>query len=480
MVIKNDYPYVFLAAVISILVATAVSNPGESVGAFALLGLAGIGVVMSIVVNPKLGAYVLIIAVFTNISAHLTDAGLPSVIKPLVAVVFVSILIRNYYVGQIPFDRPKIKQIEVSITLFFFTSLGSYLVASDKDIAFASLFDLAKDIIIIFCILFCLRKPEDFKGAITVLIVVTAILSILGIYQFVTRDFSLTFFNLANLHKDIRIGGPINEPNMWAQVVVSVIPFAIFRLLHSPSNQKLLYSGLLIILLINFVNTYSRGGYIAFIISILLIMIFFTRFNLLFISSIVGLSILLIPLLPPEAIARFETLNVFTQGNQAGIYEEGSFRGRTSEMIAGIQMFADYPILGVGLGNYPVNYQKYAQIIGIEYRAEQREAHSLYAELLAERGILGFLSFGALVIFLFQSLSKARISLSFTPYYDEWSPYISATQVSLIAYLIAAIFLHDAFIRFLWVFVALALALIQIIHEMTNQQAYSQNRERIT
>lgn len=480
MVIKKDYPYVFLAAMLSILVATAVSDPGESVGTFALLGLVGIGVVMSIIVNPKLGAYVLIIAVFTNISKHLSDAGLPGVIKPLVAVVFVSILIRNYYVGQIPFDRPKIKQIEFSIVLFFFASLGSYLVAGDKDLAFESLFDLAKDILIIYCILFCLRKPEDWKGAITVIIVITAILCTLGIYQIVTGNFTQTFFELSVIDSDDRISGPINEPNMWAQVVISVIPFIIFRLLNSSSKQKFIYSVLLTILLINFVNTYSRGGYVAFLISILLIMIFFTRFNLLFISSIVGLGILLIPLLPPEAIARFQTLNLFTQENQTGVYEDASFRGRTSEVIAGIQMFADHPIFGIGLENYARNYQKYAQIIGIEYRSEEREAHSLYAELLAERGIVGFLSFVAIVISLFQSLSKARISLSFTPHYDEWSSYISATQVSLITYLIAAIFLHDAYIRFLWVFVALILALIQIIDEMTNQQNYSQSREKIT
>lgn len=476
MVIKKDYPYILLTLVVSMLVATAVSDPGEAIGTFALLGLFGVGVVMSIIINPKLGAYVLIIAVFTNISKHLTDAGLPGVIKPLVAITFASILIRNYYIGQIPLDRPRTKAIEISLLLFFSASIGSYLVAGDKDLAFETLFDFGKDILIIYCILFCLRKPDEWKGTITIIIVVTTILCTLGIYQIITGNFSQTFFELSVIDTAERISGSINEPNMWAQVITSVIPFIIFRILSSSSTQKILYSVFLGILITNLIYTYSRGGYLAFIISILIIAIFFTRLNLVFISSVVGLSILIIPLLPPDAVARFESLSLFTQENQTGVYEDYSFRGRTSEVIAGIQMFADHPILGIGLSNYAINYQRYAQIIGIEYRAEEREAHSLYAEMLAERGILGFLTFTALVVFLFQGLSKARISLSFTPYYDEWSFYISATQVSLITYLFAATFLHDAYIRFLWVFVAISLALIQIVYEMKDQYDHTQTQ----
>ena len=99
MVLRRDYPYIFLAVLLSALAATAVADPGESVGTFALLGLMGVAMVMAILINPSLGANILLIAVFSNISRSFTDNGLPGVIKPLVAVVFVAILVRNYYVG---------------------------------------------------------------------------------------------------------------------------------------------------------------------------------------------------------------------------------------------------------------------------------------------------------------------------------------------------------------------------------------------
>ena len=57
--------------------------------------------------------------------------------------------------------------------------------------------------------------------------------------------------------------------------------------------------------------------------------------------------------------------------------ESSSFRGRTSEMLAGLYMFADYPITGIGIGRYEANYLDYAKIIGLETRNEERQAHSL-------------------------------------------------------------------------------------------------------
>ncbi len=64
-----------------------------------------------------------------------------------------------------------------------------------------------------------------------------------------------------------------------------------------------------------------------------------------------------------------------------------------------------------------------------------------------------------------------------TKYFDEWSSHISAMQVSLIGYLFAAIFLHGAYIRFLWMLIALALSLVQILYEYLDNQHHSARQE---
>ncbi len=479
MILKKDYPYILLAVVTSALTATAVFDPGDSIGTFALLGLIGIGVVMAIIITPSLGANVLVIAIFSNISTHLTKLGMPGIIKPLVAVVFGSILLRNYYIGQIPVNRPKLRRIEIFLILYFMAVSASYLTATDKDLTMESIIDLGKDIVIMYCVLFCIRNFKEWKNIIIVIIALMAVISFLGAYQMTTGDFDQDFFGLSYVNKDDRLSGPINEPNMWGQVIVSVLPFVIFGFLRSDINGKLMYAGAFSLMIFALLNTYSRGGYLAFFVCIFLIMFFFTKFNLLFTSAVIGLLILIVPFIPPAYVERFQTLTAFTSTSQTGIYQEGSFRGRTSEVIAGFKMFSDHPILGIGSANYAINYQKYAQIIGIETRAEEREAHSLYVEIMAETGILGILSFLGFLFALFRGLSNIKANLMHTRYYAQISPYISAMQVSLISYLFASLFLHGAFLRFFWVLSALAMALIQISYELMNEQPDSRIEEAL-
>jgi putative inorganic carbon (HCO3(-)) transporter len=468
MVIRKDYPYVLLALVLTALAAMAVADPTKSVGTFALLGLLGVAIIMAIIINPSLGAYVLVLAVFTNVSRQLSDQGLPGVIKPLVVVVFVAILIRNYYVGGIPTHRPKTSRIELALIAYFVAVAASFLIASDRDLALERVIDLAKDIVIVYCVVFSLRRLQDWKQAVFLIILATTALSVLGLYQVATGNYTQTFFGFARIGAENRLGGPINEPNMWAQVLVAVIPFAIFGFLRESSTKKIMYAVCLLILLAELLNTYSRGAYLAFLFGTILIVFFFTRFNPIFAFSAIAAVILLLPFLPPQYIERLQTITSLTSSTQNGVYQESSFRGRASEIQTGLVMFAAHPILGVGAANYAVNYQQYTQLIGLEVRSEDREAHSLYVEVLAETGIIGGVTFLGLIYFIFQALARLKADIANSPAHNYWLSHISAIQVSLLSYLFAALFLHGAYIRFFWMLLALVIALIVLLNEDLN------------
>ena len=47
-------------------------------------------------------------------------------------------------------------------------------------------------------------------------------------------------------------------------------------------------------------------------------------------------------------------------------------------------MWADRPLLGVGPDNFEAHYEQYAQRVGTDQRAQERAAHNLYLESLAE------------------------------------------------------------------------------------------------
>lgn len=473
---KSDLFYVLMSIVVAAIGVVAVSNPNSNLGLYGLMGLVAIAVVMAIIIRPSLGANILVLAIFTNISDLLTKQGYPGIIKPLVVVVAVALVLRYLYTGQFPIGHSKTAKVEYLLLAYFMAVIVSYLVAFDKTEAMLEITDLGKDIVIIYCILFALRQPKTWKQTAWLMIITTVLLCLLSVYQFVTNNYNQTFFLLASIQMDKalgsspipRIGGPINAPNLWAQVLVAMSTLIVFRLFHEkPLVKKLAAILMLGIVLYVVLNTYSRGAYLVLAINaVLLLFEFRKQFNPMVPIVCAVLLILTIPFLPATYRDRFTSLFVVTEEN--GIYQDTSLRGRSSEMLTGLAMFAEHPIFGVGAGNYETNYQRYAQLVGIEFRAEAREPHSLYIQLLAETGILGAATFIAMILFLLDALNRACRALEAWPQLADWLPWISAMRFAILSYMLTSIFLHNAYIRYFWIFVAMALAGIQITYNMLN------------
>lgn len=456
--------------------ALAIANLDSDLGLYSLVGLIAIAVVLTMFAIPSLGANILIVAIFSNISDELTNNGYPGIIKPLVVVVVITIAARYIYFEKAPSVRSKTGRIEAFLLLYFVVYAASFIMASDQDRAAFIILDVAKDIIVIYCILFALRTPDALKRSIWVVILVTFALAFLGVYQLLTGNYLQDFFGLAMVKMDSfsgsttpRLGGPINAPNMWGQTIVAVIALVIFRIIHERRTIVKLFAVMILgVLLYATLNTYSRGAYLALIVIVLLIFIVFEdRFNPMIVMAVIGLMMLAIPLMPANYMERLQSLLVLTSSDENSIYEDSSFRGRSSELLTGLSMFKSSPLLGIGAGNYKISYQKFSQVIGIETRAEPRDPHSLYVQLLAENGVLGFLAFIGVVASLFSGLAKAKKSIEYMPSLQQsWSPWISSLQVSLIGYLFAATFLHGAYIRYFWILYGLGIVAIQLTNEM--------------
>ena len=220
---KNDFFYVLLAITVCALAVLVIGNPNGRIGLYGLLGLAGIALIMTIIIKPSFGAWILILALFTNMSDNLTTRGYPGLIKPLVGIVAVALLVHYVYMGQRVEGSSKTRRIEMFLFLYFMVVLVSFTVASNKDRAIAQIVDLIKDISIIYCILFALREFGSWKLAVWVIILSTTFLCLLGMYQLITSDYTQTFMGLAAVQMERvfetsytpRLSGPVNDPNVW-------------------------------------------------------------------------------------------------------------------------------------------------------------------------------------------------------------------------------------------------------------------------
>jgi len=187
-------------------------------------------------------------------------------------------------------------------------------------------------------------------------------------------------------------------------------------------------------------------------------------------AGLLAIFLLTAPILPSSFWDRISSLaGVLPGANQeAAVAADDSFRGRMSEYIVGMQMFYDYPILGVGAGQYEDNYLDYSEKVGLDSRFEARQAHSLYIEIAAEQGVAGIFTFVIMLMFIFNSLRLAHRNAQAIGRYDLVS-WITGVQLGLIAYLVSSIFLHGDFFRYFWLYVGFAAASSVMVQEQVEQ-----------
>jgi O-antigen ligase len=94
-----------------------------------------------------------------------------------------------------------------------------------------------------------------------------------------------------------------------------------------------------------------------------------------------------------------------------GAEELGSRVKRIAFMIAGLRMFADHPLLGVGISQFGYFYNFY-QPLGLAGMAETVKLipNNIYVELLAELGIIGFLMFAAFLVTVYRRLRRPELA----------------------------------------------------------------------
>jgi O-antigen ligase len=436
----------------------------NEIALFAVGGIIALATAVIILYKPEFGAYILIFTIFTNLSTIFTEKGLPSINKPLVILVIFS-LVLNYFLSEekLPFRWGRNQWFIFTYLLIWTLSV---FIAKDRSLAADHVIDFAKDFAIILAILYALRNQKAWKTAIWLIIICATLLSLLNVLQTFTGNYEQTFFGLAIVDqqevvtgvREYRLGGPIDAPNFWGMILTATLTLAVYRVIDEKNKWiKIGALGSAVIIAFAIANTYSRGAFLAMALILVLIAIERRARPTFFLLAITGVILLLL-FLPQSYSDRIQSLMILGSGEESSVYEDESFRGRLSEMRAGINMFSDHPFLGVGIGNYNLHYQDYARQIGLEYRTEDRDAHSLYVEILAETGLAGIIAFSLLFLSIIFSLFSLQHKFRTQHIDRKWASWLVSLQMAILAYLFSSTFLHGDFFRYMWLFVALAIA----------------------
>ncbi len=202
---------------------------------------------------------------------------------------------------------------------------------------------------------------------------------------------------LVNISREtyLRATATFPDPHMFSFFLGIVIAFVLVLLLTE--KRKVLYGLALSVLLVADGLTFSRSGYLGIVAGAIFLVVFFwkkmrLRGKVLFLSVCFLAGLFLAT--PNPVSVRYVSIFNLKEGSNKGRLEIWE---RTSEIIK------EKPLLGVGIGNYPLEIKPTAA-----YR-EPFYAHNTYLDIAAETGVLNaFIWLGVLFFFWRSFKQKAQ------------------------------------------------------------------------
>ncbi len=347
---------------------------------------------------------------------------------------------------------------------FFCIIVTSVLYAENHSYAIDDAGDLAKSTLVFAIIVAGVTNASQLRLATWAVVAATAFVSLINIFQQLTHTFGTDYWQLATSEAeaitsstlDYRSAGPSLGPNGFALMLIFALPLAIDRALHEQRRGLRAVAALSTLSIVAaMLFTYSRNGFLNLVLLGLMV-VYFYRINLLY--ALIGMLAFasVIAVASPDAfIDRIATLTEFVDSDAE--QDDSLSSGRQSEYIVALQMFADHPVTGVGVGNYPHHYLSYSTALGLDDRREDRGAHSLYLQFAAELGIMGILWLATILLVLFRRLNGTRKRLAAAGMVAT-SHQMAAYQMAFTLFFTFSLLRHLSIPRYFMVALAFAVA----------------------
>ena len=232
-----------------------------------------------------------------------------------------------------------------------------------------------------------IKNKYNFNKLVYTIIASTIIPGFMSLYQFFTKT------GMTIIDEDItnRIFGTFAHPNLLAYYLTIPLALLVFLVLKKDANyiKKILIYSLLLFNFIILLLTFTRGAWVAFLI---ILLIFGTvKYRKFLAISILGLFLIYM-LLPPLS-ARVNNLFVYNPYS--------SIQWRINIWKDGFKYAQENIIAGHGLGT--------AKEIILNKRGERfgsADPHNDYLKIFIENGILGVISYIAIIVSLIFTLMK--------------------------------------------------------------------------
>jgi O-antigen ligase len=272
-----------------------------------------------------------------------------------------------------------------------------------------------------------ITTPEAWRRLAMVFGVVVALLSLDGAYQAISGTSMLT----GQLPFALRVRGSVPHPNDIALVPL-LVPFVLSVVVERRGKALSVMAALCLPLaMVTLAGSRSRNAWLGLAVAVVVWMFAAHRRRL-------GLMVLLSGAVLFGLGLAFDLGGLRERMASLLTLQRG---GRLGVWLVAWEMFKEAPILGQGVHVFDDFYPAYLERVSLPdgYQPEVAYipwAHSIYLELLAERGLVGFLAFGALIAAMVRrTVGAVRGAVS-----EPQRLYAAALAGSLASFLMMGIF----------------------------------------
>ncbi len=326
------------------------------------------------------------------------------------------------------------REIKLAIALLL-TGLLSIPLALEPLLAFQSLIEFLKVILIFVVMVNVVRTEKRLRGLFLLVLLASCVLSMAALSDYAQGNLVLQGRRIAGV-----IGGLFSNPNDLALHLVTIIPISLTLLLGSRGGlRKTFYLACSLLLLLGLVATFSRGGFLGFVCVLGFLSWKLARRNRIIFGGL-ALCVLVaaIALAPSAYRSRISTTS------------DDSATARTDDLKRSILVAVRHPVFGVGMDNY------------ILYSNMNKATHNAYTQVAAEMGFAAFLIYVWFLITPFSGLRRLEQATRTATRRPPVFYLAIGLQASLVGYMVVSFFASVAYLWYVYYLVAYAICLRRI------------------
>jgi O-antigen ligase len=448
-----------------------------------IVAVIAIPLAIAMIAWPELATLAVIFILFTN-AADVAEEfhGVPYLVAASFPLLLCVPLFYYLVARREQFILPRVLPL---ICIFALIQFVGALFSKDVSLAIPGLLSFLLEGLAVYVLLTnVIRTPKLMRQVIWALLIAGLFAGALSFYQQVTRTFNNNYGGFAQMTsrgfdevkgieatRQYRLAGPIGEQNRYAQIMLMLLPLGLLRCWDERSLWlRAVAVAATAFVAVGIVLTFSRGAAIGC--GVLILIMAYMRYitarqlGLILLGGIVMVAAF--PGFLNRLASLYPLLNLHAQLSDATADADGAVKGRATAMLTAAMVCADNPLIGVGPNMFRFHYKDYARLVGPRYQDGNWQSHNLYLGIAADNGLLGLICFLAIIYVTLRDL--VRIHQRWERTDPELAKMAVALMLAIVAYLVTGMGLHFAYVRYFWLFMAMAGALTTMSDRATRGQ----------